>query len=120
MSCLIKRAINGGFLSGCRILRSRQEYVLIPHLLFVNVAILFAEPNWDQMLCLNVLLVWFASISGLQNQLGKNQVHPVGTMENVELAEELGCKMEIVPSAYLDIPVDAPYKFEAVWDAVDG
>ena len=41
-------------------------------------------------------------------------------MENVEdLAAELECKRESLPSTYLGLPQGAPHKAVAVWDSVE-
>ncbi|RVW79159.1 Apoptosis inhibitor 5-like protein API5 [Vitis vinifera] len=94
LSCLIKRAVNGGFLSPC-------------------------QANEDQIIFLNWLLMWFEAISGLKVNLDKSELFLVGIVENVEeLASELGCKVGRLPSTYLGRPLGAPsslWQFGMEW-----
>ncbi|RVW12610.1 hypothetical protein CK203_113167 [Vitis vinifera] len=57
---------------------------------------------------------------GLKVNLDKNELIPVGNVENVEeLASELGCKVGSLPSTYLGMSLGAPFKSVAVWDGVE-
>ncbi|RVX00840.1 putative ribonuclease H protein [Vitis vinifera] len=91
-SCLMRRAISGGFLSGWR----------------------------DQLTYLSWLLMWFEACSGLKVNLEKSELIPVGRVNDIEdLALELGCKVGGLPSSYLGLPLGAPFKSEVVWDSVE-
>ena len=48
-SCLLKRAISGGYLSGWRVRGRSGEGILISHLLFVDDTFVFCEASQDQM-----------------------------------------------------------------------
>ena len=48
-NCLLRRAISGGFLSGWKVRGRSGEGILISHLLFVDVTLLFCEESQDQM-----------------------------------------------------------------------
>ncbi|RVW40956.1 putative ribonuclease H protein [Vitis vinifera] len=91
LSCLINKAVREGFLSGCR--------------LRVGVEMGFK---------------YLTSISGLNINLNKSEILPVGRVENVEvLASALGCKVGSLPSTYLGLPLGAPHKSVVVWDGVE-
>ena len=52
--------------------------------------------------------------------LEKNELIPVGRVENVEeLAEEFGYKVGRLPSTYLGMPLGAPSKAAAAWDGIE-
>ena len=70
--------------------------------------------------CLSWLLMWFEVISGLRINLDKSEILPVGKVENLEaLALEFGCKVGVVPSTYLGLPLDVQHKSVVVWDWVE-
>ena len=48
-NCLLRSAINGVFLSGWRVRGRSGEGILISHLLFVDVTLVFCEESQDQM-----------------------------------------------------------------------
>ena len=48
-SCLLRRAISGGYLSGWRVRGRSGERILISHLLFVDDTLVFGEASQDQM-----------------------------------------------------------------------
>ena len=43
----------------------------------------------------------------------------VGDAEGEGLALELGCKVRVLPSTYLGLPLDALHRSVAVWDGVE-
>ena len=120
MEALIKRAVNGSFLSPCQVKGKGGEGVKISHLLFANDTLIFCKANEDQIIFLSWLLMWFEAISGLKVNLDKSELFLVGIVENVEeLASELGCKVGRLPSTYLGMPLGAPFKSMAIWDGVE-
>ena len=56
-SCLLRRAISGGFLSGWRVRDRSGEGVQILHLLFADDTFVFCEESLDQMTYLSSLLM---------------------------------------------------------------
>ena len=65
------------------------------------------------------LLMWFKAISGLRANFDKSELIPIGRIENVEdLAEELGCKVGRLSSAYLGMSLGAPFKSAAAWNGI--
>ena len=52
-SCLLRRAISGGYLSGWRVRGKSGEGILISHLIFGDDTLVFCETSQDQMTYLN-------------------------------------------------------------------
>ena len=82
-SCLMKRAIGGGFFTPYMVRRIRGEGVQISHLLFVDDTLIFCEAKEDQLTHLCWLLMWFEALSGLKANLEKSELIPVGRVENI-------------------------------------
>ncbi|RVW54250.1 LINE-1 reverse transcriptase-like [Vitis vinifera] len=98
LSVLIRRAMEGGFISGCKIQRDRGRPVHIAHLLFADDTIVF-------------------SASGLRINLAKSEVIPVGEVQRIEeMAVELGCRVGQLSSVYLGLPLGVPNKAAYGWD----
>ncbi|KAJ9691054.1 hypothetical protein PVL29_013294 [Vitis rotundifolia] len=119
-SCMLSRAINGGFLSGWRVGGRSGVGIHISHLLFADDTLVFCEESPDQMTYLSWLLMWFEACSGLRINLEKSELISVGRVHDIEgLALELGCKVGGLPSSYLGLPLGAPFNSLAVWDGVE-
>ena len=48
-SCMLRRAISGGFLSGWRVRGRSGKGILISHLLFADDTLVFCEESLDQV-----------------------------------------------------------------------
>ena len=48
-SCFLKRVVDGGFLSGCKVKGTSEEGVRISHLLFVDDTLVFFQASQDQL-----------------------------------------------------------------------
>ncbi|KAJ9686353.1 hypothetical protein PVL29_015315 [Vitis rotundifolia] len=120
LSVLIRRAVEGGYISGCNIRRGNGPAAIISHLLFADDTIVFCEAKKDYLTYLSWILMWFEAASGLRINLEKSEVIPVGEVEDVAgLAAELGCKAGQLPSVYLGLPLGAPNKSSYMWDGVE-
>ena len=120
LSVLIRRAVKGGFISGCNIWRGSGPVGNISHLLFADDTIVFCEAKKEDMTYLSWILCWFEAVLGLRINLAKSEIIPVGEVEEIlEMAMELGCKVGQLPSAYLGLPLGAPNKASSVWDGVE-
>ena len=94
LSVLIRRAMEGGFISGCKIQRGRGRAVQVAHLLFADDTIVFCEAKKEHLTNLSWILFWFETASGLRINLAKSEIIPIGEVEEVdELAVELGCRV---------------------------
>ncbi|RVW71613.1 Transposon TX1 uncharacterized 149 kDa protein [Vitis vinifera] len=120
LSCLINKAVRGGFLSGCRLRGKGGNGIQVSHLLFADDTLVFCKDSQDQMDVLSWLLMWFEAISGLNINLEKSEIISMGRVENAEvLASELGCKVGSLPSTYLGLPLGVPHKSVVAWDGVE-
>ena len=119
LSYLIKRAISGGYLTGCRVKRRGGKGVQLSHLLHADDMLIFCEAFEEQLTHLSWVLMWFEAISGLRINLDKSEILPVGRVDSLEeLTLELGCKVGTLPSSYLGHPLGAPHKL-AAWDGME-
>ena len=84
LSCLLKRAREGGFLSGWQLSGKGGAGVEITHLLFADDTLVFCEPSIDQVCYLSWLLMWFEAMLGLKVNLDKSEIISAGRVENVE------------------------------------
>ena len=80
---------------------------------------MFCNDSRDQLVYLSWILLWFEAIFGLKINLEKSLIPLVRNVENLdELASELGCRTEALPSTYLGLPLCMRRKFLQVWDGV--
>ena len=94
LSTLLRRAGEGGFLSGCRLRGRGGEELTVSHLLFVDDTIIFCKVRREQIPNLSWILAWFEVTSDLRINLAKSVLIPVGEVDELEeLAVELGCRL---------------------------
>lgn len=88
------------------------------HLLFVDDNIIFCAASKEQVTFLCWLLMWFEAMLRLKiNLKKKNEMFPMGEVDNVDdLACEIGCKIGILSSYYLGLPLGGSYKSVAIWN----
>ena len=116
LSCLIDRAVQGGFLSSCYIRRRNEEGMVVSHFLYADDTLLFCGADQGQLAHLSWLLMWFEIISGLRINLNKSEIIPVGSIAEVEaLGFELECKVGALLSSCLGLPLGAPHNSVAVF-----
>ena len=72
LSCLLQRAVNGGFLLAFKVRGQGGEGAEVSHLLFTDDTLLFCKASHDQMMYLSWTLMWFEAISGLRINLDKS------------------------------------------------
>ncbi|RVW15175.1 LINE-1 reverse transcriptase-like [Vitis vinifera] len=120
LDVLIRRAVEGGYLSGCNIRGGSRTSLHISHLFFADDTIVFCEASKDQVSHLSWILFWFEAVSGLRMNLAKSEIIPVGKVEEIlELAAELGCRVGSLPSQYLGLPLGVPNRASSMWDGVE-
>ena len=73
-SCFLKRAMDGGFPSSCRVKSRSEEGVQISHWLFANDTLVFCQASQDHLTYLSWLLMWFEVVSGLRINLEKSEL----------------------------------------------
>ena len=104
LSILVRRATNGGYISGC-VIKGRGEVDLnISHLLFVDDTIVFCEALKDQILFLSWVFLWFEAAFELSINWDRSELTSVGMVSNMdELAAELRFRVGSLPTAYLGL-----------------
>ena len=117
LSGMLKRAIEGNFISGCRFGGRDGRELVISHLLYADDTFLFCEANSKQLMYLGWTLKWFKAYSCLKINLSKSEIIPVGRVEM--LASELGCGVGSLPITYLGLPLGAPHWAMGVWDSIE-
>ena len=51
LSCLLKRTVEGNFISGCRLGNREGGEMVISHLLYADDTIIFCEAKYEQLMC---------------------------------------------------------------------
>ncbi|KAJ9685997.1 hypothetical protein PVL29_015067 [Vitis rotundifolia] len=120
LSALIRRVVDEGFISGCRIRGRGRMEMNISHLLFADDIVVFCKAKKEHLTYLSWILVWFEAAFGLRINLTKSEIIPVGEVEEIEeMTVELGCRVGSLPSAYLGLPLGAHHKAPSMWDGVE-
>ncbi|XP_042958249.1 uncharacterized protein LOC122293876 [Carya illinoinensis] len=114
LSCMLRAAVNGGFLAGFSV-----GGVNISHLLFDDDMLLFCEPDGDHMQYLRAVLLCFEAVSGLKVNLSNFEMVLVGGVNNIQgLANILGWKVASLPLKYLGLLLGPSFKKKSIWDRV--
>ena len=109
LDVLIRRAVEGGFLSRCSIRGGSRSTLNISHLFFTDDTIVLCEASKEHLTHLSWILLWFEAASSLRINLDKSEIIPVGEVDEIEeLVVELGCRVGSLPSQYLGLPLGAP------------
>ena len=66
LSVLIRRVVDGGFISDCRIQGRGGMEMNVSHLLFVDDTIIFCEARKEHLTSLSWILAWFEAAFGLR------------------------------------------------------
>ena len=119
-SSFLKRATDGGFMSGCKVKGRNEEGVQISHLLFADDTLVFCQASQNQLIYLSWLLMWFEAILGLRINLEKSELIPIGRVENIEdFSLDFDCRVGSLPSTYLGLSLGAPFKLVSMGDGVE-
>ena len=116
LSWLLKRTEDGGFLNGFQANPNTCGGLRISHLLFANDTILFCDASKEQLLHIRMVLIFFEAITGLEVNVGKSEIVPVGNLD--ALARILCCKVGCLPMSYLGMHLGAHYKNSSIWNPI--
>ena len=120
LSGLLKCAVEGNFISGCKFEGRDGGELIISHLLYADDTVLLCDVKPEQLMYLGWILMWFEALSGLRINQSKSEIIPVGRVSNAEtLAIELGCGVGSLPTTYLGLPLRAPHKLVGAWDSIE-
>ncbi|CAL1376854.1 unnamed protein product [Linum trigynum] len=116
MSYILIEIKEAGFLNGFCI-DEEDRRVEVTHLLYAEDAIVFSEGNADDVTNVLAALVCFQSITGVEINLQKTRVHPVGKGHNLDIiVDNLGCDWE-APSN--DLPGFTSWGLERLFDVLE-
>ena len=119
LSRMMKKTEDCGLLRGFRVGPTNSIGVCISHLLFADDTILFCDASRDQLLSIRLALTYFQAFSGLEVNVGKSKIVPVGEVGNIDaLATILHCRVGSLPLKYLGMPLGTPYKTAFVWNPI--
>ncbi|KAJ9693692.1 hypothetical protein PVL29_009580 [Vitis rotundifolia] len=120
LSAMLRRAVGGGFISGCKLRGEGKMDLNVSHLLFADDTIIFCEAKKENLTYLSRILAWFEAASGLRINLAKSELILVGEVAEIEdMAVELGCRVGSLPTVYLGLPLGAYHKTPSIWDGVE-
>ena len=115
----IVKANGVGMLSGFSVESIDSDPLEVSHLLFANDTVIFCEADLDHLFNLRPVLIWFEATSGLQINLGKSELLPIGEVPDIEeLADILECKTSKLPMMYLGLPLEAKFKAKDIWNPI--
>ena len=78
LSRMMNKVVEEGLLSGFQVGALGNDLLCISYLLFVDDTLIFSYANLDHILHLWLLFTWFEAISGLNFNLSKSEMVPVG------------------------------------------
>ena len=91
----------------------------ISYLLFADDTILFCDASREQLLYIRMVLIFFEAITGLNVNVGKSEIVPIGEVVNLNaLARILCCKVGCLPMSYLGMPLGAHSKDASIWNPI--
>jgi hypothetical protein len=89
------------------------------YLLYADDTFIFCDALTDHLCYLRGLLLCFEAASGLEVNLAKSDLIPVGNVTDVcRLARLLRCGVATLPIKYLDLPLGASFKAKHIWDGI--
>ena len=116
---MVKRMEGASLLSSFRADGRKGRGECVSHLLFADDTILFCDAEVEQVLHVQLLLFCFQAVTGLKVNIAKNEMVPIGEVNNVQaLVEILGCRVGALPMTYLGMPLGAPYKSPSIWNPI--
>ena len=119
LSRLLKRMEEGGFLRGFQANCHSQRGLHISHLLFADDTILFCDASREQLLYIQMVMIFFETIRELKVNIGKSEIVPVGVVGSLNaLASVLGCNIGRLPMIYLGMTLGSHFKDPSIWNPI--
>jgi hypothetical protein len=115
---MLSVTVDSGRLSGFS-MGFRLPMANVSHSMFADDTLVFCEANPSHLRYLRVLLLCFEDVYGLNVNLAKSLLVPIGNMDNAAaLAAILGCGTSSLPLKHLGMPLGACYKAKSIWDGI--
>ena len=112
---MLDKAVPEGHLLGFRVGNIEGRSLVVYHLLFADDTLIFCDADFDQLLILRMVLIWFEAGTSLKINLSKSKLVPVGVVHNIELLlSALGCKQGSLPIKYSGLPLGAKFKDKTI------
>ena len=84
LSCIMKKTEKGGFIQGFHVGPIYSTGICVSHLLFLDDTILFCDASREQILSIRLVLTCFQAFTGLNVNVGKSEIAPVGEVRNIQ------------------------------------
>ena len=118
-SRMLRRVEGAGLIHGFKVEGKRGGGECVTHLLFVDDTILFCDADVEQILHIRLLLLSFQAVIGLKVNVHKNEMVPIGEVDDVHaLAEILDCKVGKLPMSYLGMPLGTSHNSHSIWNPI--
>lgn len=119
LSILIQKAVQGGFFHRVEVGTEEGMGLFVSHILYADDTLLFCNADATEVDYLRCVLLCFEGISGLKVNLGKLEMIPIGAVDDIDdLAQILGCKVALLLTVYLGLPLGSSFKSSSAWDSV--
>ena len=118
-SRMLRRVEGAGLIRGFKVEGRRSGGECVTHLLFADDTILFCDADVEQILHIWLLLLSFQVVTGLKVNVHKNEMVPLGEVDDVHaLIEILGCRVGELPMSYLGMLLGASYNSPSIWNPI--
>ena len=119
LSKMLKKVVEGGFITGFKVNGNSIEEVSISHLLYADDTMVMCNAEPEQLMYVRLVLTGFEAITGLKVNLAKSEMVPIGEVENLQvLADILYCRIGKFPMTYLGIPLGSNFKALSIWNPI--
>ena len=118
LSRMMEKVVEVRYLSDFTVATQTIIYLMVSHLLFVDVLIFSLRRTWIRF-CIWGVFIWFEDVSGLKVNLGKLELIPVRDVHNLEeLTNLMGCKASHIPMKYPGLPLGAKFTANTLWNTI--
>jgi hypothetical protein len=110
---------DSGLIRGFQASRSGVAGLSISHLLFVDDTMIMCDADPVQLMYLRLAMTCFEASTGLNVNLAKSEIVPVGDVENLRvLADILCCCIGSLSMSYLGMPLGSTFKSTLIWNPI--
>ncbi|PNX56330.1 ribonuclease H [Trifolium pratense] len=105
LSRLIRRALDNGIFTGCKVTNNLHFHTLQ----FVDDIVIIGDGNWHNLWTLKTVLLRFELVSGLKINFFKSKLYGINLEDGFLSAASafLHCEVDSIPFRFLGIPVGA-------------
>uniref|UniRef100_A0A2N9GZQ1 Reverse transcriptase domain-containing protein n=1 Tax=Fagus sylvatica TaxID=28930 RepID=A0A2N9GZQ1_FAGSY len=119
LSKILKKVEASGLIRGFQATRRGGEGLCISHLLFADDTMVMCDANAVQLMYLRLSMTGFEATTSLKVNLAKNEIVPVGDVENLQvLADILCCRISSLPMSYFGMPLGSSFKSTLIWNPI--